>query len=74
MSRISKLSKKKNKLRNSHKSRKNRNKKRLNYTRIRNLTNKRGGGYGGNPYCNDPNFSIFNTNLLKLFPYSPLHK
>jgi hypothetical protein len=31
---------------------------------------KRGGGYGGNnPFCNDPNFSIFNTNLLKLFPY-----
>ena len=31
---------------------------------------KRGGGYGGNPFCNNPNFSIFNTNLLKLFPYS----
>ena len=30
---------------------------------------KKGGGYGGNPLCNDPNFSIFNTNLLKLFPY-----
>jgi hypothetical protein len=36
--------------------------------------NKRGGGYGGNPYCNDPNFSIFNTNLLKLFPYSTFGK
>jgi hypothetical protein len=32
---------------------------------------KRGGGYGGNPFCNNPNFNIFNTNLLKLFPYKP---
>uniref|UniRef100_A0A6C0LPB4 Uncharacterized protein n=1 Tax=viral metagenome TaxID=1070528 RepID=A0A6C0LPB4_9ZZZZ len=28
-----------------------------------------GRGYGAN--CNDPNFSIKNTNLLKLFPYKP---
>ena len=28
-----------------------------------------GTGYGAN--CNDPNLSIFNTNLLKLFPYRP---
>ena len=28
-----------------------------------------GNGYGAN--CNDPNYSIYNTNLLKLFPYSP---
>ena len=28
-----------------------------------------GRGYGAN--CNDPNFSITNTNLLKLFPYKP---
>jgi hypothetical protein len=28
-----------------------------------------GSGYGAN--CNDPNFSIYNTNLLKLFPYAP---
>ena len=27
----------------------------------------RGGNFGGN--CPDPNFSIYNTNLLKLFPY-----
>jgi hypothetical protein len=74
MKRIAKLSKKKNKVRNSHKSRNGRNKCKPHYSRRRNLTNKRGGGYGGNPYCNDPNFSIFNTNLLKLFPYSPLHK
>lgn len=26
-----------------------------------------GRGYGAN--CNDPNYSIYNTNLLKLFPY-----
>jgi hypothetical protein len=38
------------------------------HSRTNNKT-KRGGGYGGNPFCNDPNFSIFNTNLLKLFPY-----
>ncbi len=36
------------------------------------IKNKKGGGYGGNPFCNDPNFSIFNTNLLKLFPYNPV--
>jgi hypothetical protein len=28
-----------------------------------------GRGYGAN--CNDPNYSIYNTNLLQLFPYSP---
>jgi len=28
-----------------------------------------GNGYGAN--CNDPNFSIYNTNLTKLFPYRP---
>ena len=27
----------------------------------------KGGNFGGN--CPDPNFSIYNTNLLKLFPY-----
>ena len=35
--------------------------------------NKKGGalygkGYGAN--CNEPNYSIYNTNMLKLFPYS----
>ena len=29
--------------------------------------NRGGGNIGSN--CNDPNFSIYNTNLLKLFPY-----
>jgi hypothetical protein len=28
----------------------------------------KGGNFGEN--CPDPNFSIYNTNLLKLFPYS----
>ena len=28
-----------------------------------------GRGYGAN--CNDPNFSVYNTNLTKLFPYKP---
>jgi hypothetical protein len=32
----------------------------------------RGGNFGGN--CPDPNFSIYNTNLLKLFPYSTFGK
>ena len=37
------------------------------------IKNKRGGtlygkGYGAN--CNDPNYSIYNTNMLKLFPYN----
>jgi hypothetical protein len=32
----------------------------------------RGGNFGGN--CSDPNFSIYNTNLLKLFPYSTFGK
>ena len=29
----------------------------------------RGGNRIGGNNCNDPNFSIYNTNLLKLFPY-----
>ena len=36
---------------------------------------KRGGGVrygtGVGANCHDPNQSIFNTNLLKLFPYKP---
>jgi hypothetical protein len=44
--------------------------KKRRYLNSKNKT-KRGGGYGGNPYCNNPNFNIFNTNLLKLFPYKP---
>jgi len=32
----------------------------------------KGGNFGGN--CPDPNFSIYNSNLLKLFPYSTFGK
>jgi len=32
----------------------------------------KGGNFGGN--CPDPNYSIYNTNLLKLFPYSTFGK
>lgn len=35
--------------------------------RIHKKTYKGGNGIGSN--CNDPNFSIYNTNMLKLFPY-----
>jgi hypothetical protein len=35
--------------------------------RIRGGNRIGGNNIGAN--CNDPNFSIFNTNLLKLFPY-----
>jgi len=45
------------------KSRKYKSKKR----RINKKTHRGGNGIGSN--CNDPNFSIYNTNMLKLFPY-----
>lgn len=32
-------------------------------------TKKIRGGKNIGLYCNDPNFSIYNTNMLKLFPY-----
>jgi len=41
----------------NHKSRKNKCRK-----------NKKGGFHS----CNDPNYSIYNTNFLSLFPYKPL--
>lgn len=44
------------------KNKSNRNNKKR-YTR-----KMRGGNFGGN--CPDPNFSIYNTNMLKLFPYN----
>lgn len=47
-----------------------------NRTQKRRLMRKRqkggatyGTGYGAN--CYDPNFSIYNTPMLKLFPYNP---
>ena len=41
-------------------------KSRVRKTRLRKT--RGGNNIGGN--CNDPNFSIYNTNMLKLFPYS----
>ena len=47
------------------KKKKSRNNYRKRHSRKHN--NLKGGNFGGN--CPDPNFSIYNTNLLKLFPY-----
>ena len=58
-------------LRKTYKVRKNHTNKKTNRKKRTRSTGTRGGGYGGNPFCNNPNFSIFNTNLLKLFPYRP---
>ncbi len=56
--------------RQKHKKMKYRRTKRNNRKRSKRI---RGGNrIGGNNIganCNDPNFSIYNTNLLKLFPY-----
>ena len=44
-------------------------------TRKRNTLKKntmKGGNFGGQ--CPDPNFSIYNSNILKLFPYSTFLK
>lgn len=46
---------------------------RINYKKKHSKKNHmKGGNFGGN--CPDPNFSIYNTNLLKLFPYSTFWK
>ena len=43
--------------------------KQLRRRKIKRHTRKmKGGNFGGN--CPDPNFSIYNTNMLKLFPYN----
>lgn len=43
-------------------------KRHRNSKRRRNKKTHRGGNnIGGN--CNDPSFSIYNTNMLKMFPY-----
>ena len=61
--------------RQKHKKMKYRRTKRNNRKRSKRIRggNKIGGNrIGGNNIganCNDPNFSIYNTNLLKLFPY-----
>jgi hypothetical protein len=58
------------------KSKKMKTKKRKtkkNKTRKQKRQIKKGGAMFGNGYganCNDPNYNIYNTNLLKLFPYS----
>ena len=64
--------KKTRKTKNIRKSKHTRNQRKNRKSR-RNISVKRGGamygrGYGAN--CNDPNYSIYNTNMLKLFPYS----
>jgi hypothetical protein len=42
------------------------------YSYKRNKKNKRGGrGVGANNY--DPNFNIYNSNMLTLFPYKPIN-
>jgi hypothetical protein len=47
---------------------------RKNYKRKHSKKNRimKGGNFGEN--CPDPNLSIYNTNLLKLFPYSTFGK
>jgi hypothetical protein len=63
----------KRKRKNHKKSKTKKSKTKKSKTKKRKLYNKKGGtlygkGYGAN--CNDPNNSIYNTNMLKLFPYS----
>jgi hypothetical protein len=58
----------------SYKTRNNRRKSKKNNKRTRRRRNLRGGtcygsGVGANNY--DPNFSIYNTKALQLFPYKP---
>jgi len=62
---------KKNKTK-KNKTKKNNTKK--NKTKKQKSRIKKGGAMFGNGYganCSDPNYSIYNTNLLKLFPYNP---
>ena len=69
---------KKNKTR-KNKTKKNKRKQKTNKLKKKQIKSKKtntlkggmvyGNGYGAN--CNDPNYSIYNTNLLKLFPYNP---
>ena len=47
----------------THKTRKHRNHRKISSRRHR----KGGRNIGAN--CSDPNYSIYNTNFLKLFPY-----
>jgi hypothetical protein len=54
--------------RKSRKGRKTRKSRKRSY-KIKGGTTVYGNGYGSN--CNEPNYNIYNTNLLKLFPYNP---
>ena len=67
LSRKYKISKKYKKTRLTKKSRTRKNKTRRHRQRQRGGTCY-GTGVGSNNY--DPNYSIYNTNMLKLFPYS----
>jgi hypothetical protein len=62
-----------------NKTRKNKRKQKTNKLKKKQINSKKtnrlkggmvyGNGYGAN--CSNPNYSIYNTNLLKLFPYNP---
>lgn len=52
------------------KTRKFRQKKKIT-KKNRKITLNKKNKKGGFPSCNDPNYSIFNTNMLSLFPYKP---
>jgi hypothetical protein len=57
-----------------HQGGKKRSRKRKNNKRKKTNRKIKGGTVFGNGYgsnCNDPNYNIYNTNLLKLFPYNP---
>jgi hypothetical protein len=57
-----------------HQGGKKRSRKRKNNKRKKTNRKIKGGAVFGNGYgsnCNDPNYNIYNTNLLKLFPYNP---
>jgi hypothetical protein len=66
-----KTQKNKTKKNKTQKNKKQKNKKQIHSKKSNTLKGGMvyGNGYGAN--CNDPNYSIYNTNLLKLFPYNP---
>ena len=65
---VVKTKKNKNKNKNKNKTKKNKTNKNTR-RKMKGGNQMFGRGYGAN--CNDPNFSIANTNMLKLFPYKP---
>lgn len=58
----------KNKFKKTFKTKLNRKSKKSRKNKTKRLSKK-----GGIHSCNDPNNSIYNTNLLSLFPYKPIH-